>query len=87
MSPGAVVAFQADVILARHAILANKRPLKRAVKNIDQSHHTSRSGKCAFAVRGQGTRDEAQRTPAWEAILILLYWYYTEVLAFLQGCR
>ena len=53
MSPGVVVAFHADIILARHAILANKRPLKRAVKNIDQSHHTSRSGKCAFAVRGK----------------------------------
>ena len=67
MSPWAVVAFHADAILARHAILANKRPLKRALKNIDQSHHTSRSGKCAFAVRGEGTRDEAQRTSAWEA--------------------
>lgn len=67
MSPGVVVAFHADIILARHAIPANKRPLKRAVKNIHQSHHTSRSGKCAFAVCGEGTRDEAQRTSAWEA--------------------
>ena len=68
MSPGGVVACHADVILVRHAILAKERLLKRAVKSVDQSHHNSRSGKCTFAVRGEGTRDEAQRTSAWEAI-------------------
>ena len=40
MSPGGAVAFHADVILARHAILANERLLKRAVKKHSTNHIT-----------------------------------------------
>ena len=42
---GCIIASLADVLLACHAILPNERLLKRVVKNVDQSQHTSRFGK------------------------------------------
>ena len=36
---------------ARHAILPNKRLLKRVEKNVDQSQHTCRSRKCTLDLR------------------------------------
>ena len=42
--------------LDRHAILPKERRLKRAVKNIDQSQHTSRSMKCTLDFAKVGDR-------------------------------
>ena len=40
------IASPADVVLlVRHAVLPKERPLKWAGKNVDQSQHTSKSGK------------------------------------------
>ena len=37
------LASHADILLVRHEILPKERRLKRVVKNVDQSQHTSRS--------------------------------------------
>ena len=50
------LASHADILLARHEILPNDRLLKRVVKNVDQSQHTSRSWKCTLDFPKVGDR-------------------------------